>query len=286
MADTITVQQFFKKFPNDDACLDHLMELRYGEALECPKCLKYGKFSRITKMPAYQCAWCGHHIHPMAGTPFERTRTSLQKWFYAIFLFISSRHGVPAKELQRQLGVTYKCAWRIGHEIRKYMAHIDGDDNLSGHVEVDETYVGGKRPGKRGRGAAGKTIVMGMVERNGDIMTRVIPDVKAETLHRTVLDHVDTGSLLSTDELQGYKGLVKRGYRHGSCNHSEEQWVNGIHHTNTLEGFWSHFKCSVVGTHRSISGKHIAKYLGEYEFRFNLRRLGSRVMFDRLILAF
>ena len=286
MADTITVQQFFKKFPNDDACLDHLMELRYGESLECPKCLKFGKFSRISKMPAYQCAWCGHHIHPMAGTPFERTRTSLQKWFYAIFLFISSRHGVPAKELQRQLGVTYKCAWRIGHEIRKYMAHIDGDDNLSGHVEVDETYVGGKRPGKRGRGAAGKTIVMGMVERNGDIMTRVIPDVKAETLHRTVLDHVDTGSLLSTDELQGYKGLVKRGYRHGSCNHSEEQWVNGIHHTNTLEGFWSHFKCSVVGTHRSISGKHIAKYLGEYEFRFNLRRLGSRVMFDRLILAF
>ena len=124
-----TVTQFFKRFADDDSCLEHLMVIRYGESLDCPKCGRYGKFSRIRKVPAYQCAWCGHHIHPMVGTPFEGSHTPLQKWFYAMYLFTTSRHGVPAKELQRQLGVTYKTAWRMGHEIRKYMGEVDGDDS-------------------------------------------------------------------------------------------------------------------------------------------------------------
>ena len=119
MAKPLTIQQFFKKFPDDAACLDHLMKVRYGEILECPKCGKEGRFNRIKKMPAYSCSWCGHHIHPMVGTPFERSRTSLQKWFYAMYLFTTTRHGVPARELHRQLGVTLKTAWRMGHEIRK-----------------------------------------------------------------------------------------------------------------------------------------------------------------------
>lgn len=144
MAKQFTVTDFFKRFPDDDSCLNHLMSIRYGFELDCPKCSRHGKLSRIKKQPAYQCAWCGHHIHPMAGTSFERSRTPLQKWFYAMYLFTTSRHGVPAKELQRQLGVTYKCAWRMGHEIRKYMADTDGDPGPSGHVEIDETYVGGK----------------------------------------------------------------------------------------------------------------------------------------------
>lgn len=120
MAYTFTINDFFSRFKDDSSCLDHLMQVRYGESIDCPKCGKRGKFSRIKKLPAYQCAWCGHHIHPMSGTPFEHSRTPLQKWFYAMYLFTTSRHGVPAKELQRQLGVTYKCAWRMGHEIRKY----------------------------------------------------------------------------------------------------------------------------------------------------------------------
>ena len=131
MTKTFTVQDFFKRFPDDAACLDHLMKLRYGETLDCPKCGKHGHFTRIHKMPAYACPWCGNHIHPMAGTPFERSHTALQSWFYAMYLFTTTRHGVPAKELQRQLGVTYKTAWRMGHEIRKYMAEVDGDDGLS-----------------------------------------------------------------------------------------------------------------------------------------------------------
>ena len=132
MAKPPTVQEFFQKFPDDDTCLDHVMNTRYGNPLDCPKCGKHGKFHRLRKEPAYACQWCGHRIYPMVGTPFERTRTPLQKWFYAMYLFTTSRHGVPAKELQRQLGVTYKTAWRMGHEIRKYMGAVDGDGPLDG----------------------------------------------------------------------------------------------------------------------------------------------------------
>ena len=285
MAKIFTVTDFFKRFPDDDSCLNHLMKIRHGFELDCPKCSKHGKFSRIRKQPAFQCAWCGHHIHPMAGTPFHRSRTPLQKWFYAMYLFTSSRHGVPAKELQRQLGVTYKCAWRMGHEIRKYMAEIDGDDGLSGHVEVDETMIGGKRPGKRGRGAAGKTVVFGMLERKGDVMTRVVPDVKGRTLHPIIKDKIAKGSVISSDELATYKALGRKGYAHGTVKHGVEEWVRGIHHVNGLEGFWSQIKRSIRGTHIHVSKQHMSKYLGEFEYRYNMRG-NPEFMFSRLLLSF
>src|SRR3990167_8562651 len=183
MAKTPTIQGFFKQLSDDDACLEYLMKLRHGEALDCPKCGKHGKFHRIRRHPAYECAWCGYEIYPMVGTPFEDSHMPLQKWFYAMYLFTTSRYGVPAKELQRQLSVTYKTAWRMGHELRKYMAKVDGDWPLDGHVEADETMIGGKRSGgKRGRGAPGKTVVFGMLERDGDVMTRIVGDVKRKTL--------------------------------------------------------------------------------------------------------
>ena len=179
MKTSLTVKDFFKMFPDDNACLEHLMKTRFGKHLECPKCGKEGKYHRLAKLPAYSCQWCGHHIHPMAGTPFESSRTPLQKWFYAMYLFTTSRHGVPAKEIQRQLGVTYKCAWRMAKEIRKYMGEVDGNEPLKGHVEVDEALIGGRHHGEgRGFTTKGKTIVMGMVERNGDVITKVIPKVE------------------------------------------------------------------------------------------------------------
>jgi transposase len=289
MAETFSIQDFFKRFPDDDACLNHLMALRYGESLDCPKCGKHGRFARIKKMPAFACPWCGHHIHPMAGTPFEASRTSLQKWFYALYLFTTTRHGVPAKELQRQLGVTYKTAWRMAHEIRKYMGHVDGNGPLSGHVEADETYVGGK-PRKKGTSPKGrgtkKTIVFGMVERDGKLMTKVIPNASRKTIQPIIEMNVETGTVMSTDEWVAYDGLAKKGYVHNRVNHHSKEWSRGDTHVNTLEGFWGHFKSSIRGTHKSISRKHMMNYLMEFEFRFNLRRDVSGKMFDRLIVAF
>lgn len=288
----LTVTAFFERFPDDDTCLEHVMDLRFGSMRDCPGCRKATEFYKLSKRPAYSCKLCGYHIYPCAGTPFERTRTPLQLWFYAIYLFTTTRHGVPAKELQRQLGVTYKTAWRMGHEIRKFMSKVDGDDGLSGHVEMDETYVGGKGhyheipSGRPGEGSANKTAVFGMVQRGGDVLTRIVPNARGETLWPIIEQYVPKGTRISTDEMRTYTGLKARGYAHKSVRHSREQWVDGDTHVNTIEGFWSHFKNSMRGTHRSISRKHMAKYLGEFEFRFNLRRDSSSAMFDRLIQAF
>lgn len=120
----ITIKEFFKQFPDDETCLKHIFETRFGQGYECPKCKKAAKWYRIQSERAYSCQWCGNHLHPTAGTIFEDSRTSLQMWFYAIYLFTTTRNGVSAKELQRQLGVTYKCAWRMGHQIRKHMAAL------------------------------------------------------------------------------------------------------------------------------------------------------------------
>lgn len=288
MSKQISVIEFFQEFPDDDTCLEHLMNVRYGKEFECPKCKKDSKFHRVAKRPVFSCQYCGHQISPMAGTPFARSSTPLQKWFYALYLFTTTRHGVPAKELQRQLSVTYKTAWRMGHEIRKYMGKVDGDDGLSGHVEIDETYVGGKSD-QRGRPnpkTTNKTIVMGMVERGGKIMTKVVPDVKRSTLVPIITENVEKGSMLNTDELQSYWYIYKHGYKHQMVNHSQKEWTHGIHHTNTIESFWARLKLSIRGTHVHVSKKHMPKYLAEFEYRYNMRGANASLMFDQLLASF
>jgi len=287
MAKAFTVQDFFRRFPNDDTCLDHLMKIRHGKPLDCPRCSKHGQFSRIKKRPVYQCSWCGHQISPMQGTPFERSHTALQKWFYAMYLFTTSRHGVPAMELQRQLGVTYKTAWRIGHELRKYMAQVDGDPPLGGHVEADETYIGGRVKGeaKSPKKFYNKTAVFGMVQRGGHIQTDVVRNRSGRVLKPIIGRSVESGSTITTDTWGGYKDLHLAGYEHVTINHLDGEYVRGIHHTNTIENFWSLLKRSIRGTHTHVSAKHLPKYLGEFEFRYNMRKHPEK-MFTRLLLSF
>ena len=229
----IKLREFFKQFPNDEVCLEHLFNVRFGQGHECPKCKRSAKWSRIKAERAYSCQWCGHHIHPTAGTLFEGTRTPLQLWFYAIFLFTTTRHGVSGMELKRQLGVTYKCAYRMGQKIREHMAQVDGEIPLSGIVELDETMIGGKRPGPRGRGAEGKTFVFGMMERDGDVMTKVVPNVKKRTLQPIIRENVEEGSTVHTDELRSYSGLGKDGYQHNTVNHGAGEYVDGDSHVNS-----------------------------------------------------
>lgn len=278
-----TIQQFFKAFPSDEACLNHIMETRYGMESDCPHCKKFTRFSRVTSQRAFACQWCGWHTYPCVGTPFEDSRTSLQLWFYAIYLFTQTRSGVSAKELQRQLGVTYKCAWRIGHKVREHMGFVDGNPPLNGDIEVDETYVGGVRQGgKRGRGADGKTILFGMLDRDGDIMLKVVADTKGATLKGHIADNVEAGSTIHSDEYRPYNGLDKMGFEHKKCKHSIKQYsVNGSH-VNTLEGFWSRLKSSINGTHIHVSGKHLDKYAAEFEYRFNSRNQPGEMLLELL----
>lgn len=281
----LTIREFFKKFPDDETCLEHIFNIRFGQGHVCPKCEKKSNWYRIKAERAYSCQWCGHHLHPTADTLFEKSRTPLQLWFYAIYLFTTTRHGVSAKELERQLGVTYKTAWRMGHEIRKHMAEIDGEPTLSGHVEADETYVGGKREGKRGRGASGKTVVFGMAQRDGDVMTKVVPDSKTKTLEPIILENIKRGSTVHTDEWHAYKNLGSKGYDHNTVEHGAGEYSNGNCHVNTLEGYWSFLKNGIRSTHIHVSKKHLEKYAKEFEYRFNSRKNPSQ-MFPELISSF
>lgn len=285
-----SVRDFFAIFPNDDACLIRVMEVRYGLRHVCSKCGVESTFHKITGRRAFACAACGDHVYPCAGTIFQDSRTPLQTWFYAIYLFIATRHGVSGKELQRTLGVTYKTAWRIGQQIRDLMTKADGFEMLKGHVELDEAYVGGKRSGKRGRGAEGKTIVMGLKERGGKITTQVIENIKTDTLRKVVLETVEKGATVSTDELMSYGLLEGDGYKHGSVKHGAKEWAyydyrhDATHHTQHVESFWRLFKKSVASTHIHISAKHMDRYLGEFSFRSNYRQMRN-AMFDLLIAA-
>lgn len=290
MAAKFTVRNFFERFPDDAACLDHVMEVRYGMRHVCEACGVDATFHRITGRHAYACAHCGDHVYPCAGTVFQDSRTSLQLWFYAIYLFVTTRHGVSGKELQRQLGVTYKTAWRMGQQIRILMANAEGFAMLQGHVELDEAYVGGHRPGKRGRGAAGKTIVFGMKERDGRMTAEVIPNVKKVTLREATLRNVEPGSIVSTDELMSYGLLDADGYKHGQVKHGAKEFAyydyrhDATHHTNSVESFWGLFKKSIASTHIHVSAKYMDRYLGEFTFRPNHRTM-ENAMFDLLIGA-
>jgi transposase-like protein len=202
-----------------------------------------------------------------------------------MYLFTTTRHGVPAKELQRQLSVNYKTAWRMGHEIRKYLGLVDGDDKLSGHIEADEVYIGGKMKrakGRKGKVLANKVIVVGMVERGGKVMTKVVPDATTESLEQTLVANIEPGSRITTDEHKSYRYLALAGFKHGTVLHSREEYVRGDDHTNTIEGFWSLIQRAIKGTHVHVSRQHMAKYLSEFEFRWNLRK-SPEAMFPVLL---
>ena len=285
-----TFKQFQAEYPTDAACLDKIMQIQFGgTAFVCPACGVDTTFHRITKRRAYACKDCGHHIYPCVGTPFEKSRTLLTNWFFAMYLMTSTRHGVAAKELERQIGCTYKTAWRMAHELRKHMANADDKGPLSGHVEMDETYVGGKARGPgRGIGSGyagrGKTVVFGMLQREGTLRAGPIADANRATIVPIVLTNVQRGSTLSTDEANAYKTLAADGpYRHASVNHRAKEYVRDDVHVNGIEGFWGHFKKGIRGTNVQISGKHMWKYIAEFTYT---RASGPRVMFDRLVDAF
>lgn len=284
-----TIAQFFKRFPTEEACLNHLFDVRFGQGFECPRCERPSKWFRIKAERAYSCQWCGNHLHPTVGTPFEKTRTPLQLWFYAIFLFTTTRNGVAAKELQRQLGVTYKTAWRMADLIRKHMGDVDGDNLLGGAgevVEIDETLIGGSVEGKGSGYKGNKSVVIGMMERGGEVVTKVVTSRHREPMERLVLDNVHPGATVATDEFGSYRRLDALGFNHVTVQHKKGQYTTpnggGV---NSIEGFWAQLKRSINGTHIHVSRKHLWKYAKEAEYRFNRRNVPS-AMLDELLSTF
>ena len=275
-----TINNFLNQFPDDSACLEWLKNKRYPNGIYCEKCKKVTKHYRVKKRTCYACNFCGSHVYPMAGTILEKSTTSLRQWFYAIFLMANTRCGISAKQLQRELGVTYKTAWRMFKQIRSMM----NEDimNLLNEVEVDETYIGGKHKGKRGRGSENKSIVFGIAERNGKVFTKVIPNVQAKTLLSIIKDKVKSNSTIYTDELPSYDKILKMGYKHKRINHYKNIYVIGDVSTNTIEGFWSQIKRGIDGVHHSVSKKYLQDYINSYSFRWN-RRNDIKPMFFQIL---
>jgi transposase-like protein len=216
----------------------------------------------------------------MVGTIMEKSATPLKLWFYAMYLMASTRCGISAKQLERELGVTYKTAWRIFKQIRSMLT-----DNVvleGSSVEADETYIGGRRHGKRGRGAEGKTPVFGIAQRQGKVIAKVVPDVQANTLLPIIKERVLQKSIVYTDELPSYDRLPALGYKHKRIHHASKVYVMGDIHTNTIDGFWSLVKRGISGVNHAVSAKYLPNYLNEYAFRYN-RRDGEEPMFEAFL---
>jgi transposase len=262
-----TYKHFQELYPNDDVCLDKIFQDRYGDVKYCPKCAAETKFYRVKKRQCYACMHCGYQLHPLSGTIFRKTTTPLTDWFHAIYLISVAKNGISAKELERHLGVTYKTAWRMCKQIRLLMDQEN--TSLSGEIEVDETYIGGKR--RLAQKFDNKSIVFGMVERNGSAKAMHVKSSGARVLLKEIDKGIQPASNIFSDEWGAYKTLSKRGYTHTTVNHSKLEYVRGSAYTNTIEGFWGQLKRSISGTYHSVSPKYLQSYVNEFVFRYNLR---------------
>lgn len=255
-----------------DECRAILEELRWPDGVKCPRC-QSDKISSIRKRFQYDCDSCRYQFSVTAGTMFQDTHIPLPKWFAAIYLMMESKKGMSANQLKRTLKVGYQTAWFLCHRIRKAIEEAKVKPQLTGTVEVDETYVGGRYDSRRQRGPWEKQPVIGLLQRDGTFEARTIPTNSRKVLTTIVKDRVSPDATVMTDELPAYKSLGKT-YRHEAVNHKAEEWVRGDLreiHTNSVENAWSLFKRSIVGSFHQISRKHMDAYLDECEWRFNNR---------------
>ena len=263
----INLIQLIDRFDSDEDCRDYLEILRWPVGVQCPRC-QSESISRVLIRDQFDCNSCRYQFSVTSGTIFHDTHLPLRKWFIAIYLMIESKKGISANQLKRNLGVSYKTAWYLCHRIREALRR-DTDPLLKGIVEVDETFVGGKRKGVGSGSREGKTMVIGAVQRDGEIRLEIISNRGRRTLHKFIQGHVEKDSTVYTDDWPAYVGIVKD---HESVNHRLEEWVNGPVHTNSAESVWSLLKRSIVGAYHKVSVKHLDRYLDELEFRFNNRK--------------
>ncbi len=269
-----------KDFATDEKCLAYLEKMRWPDGVRCITC-GANKISRVTRESKsknkrttfYQCLekTCKQQFSPTAGTIFHDSHLPLHKWFMALALMVDAKKGMSALQLQRHLKIgSYRTAWYLFHRIRKAMEDNSGF-LLTGTVEVDETYIGGRYDKRRKRGRYEKTPVAGLVERGGKVRTMKIPTASKDILVGVVMDNVDRKAKLMTDESRSYKTLGTI-YEHKTVQHIALEYVRGNVHTNTIEGYWSLLKRGLIGSFHQVSVKHLDRYLSEFEYRYNNRK--------------
>lgn len=284
----MSLVELLERFPTDEACRQHLIQMRWPGGVKCPKC-QCDRVSELKGRKQWTCLGCRYRFSATAGTIFHKTHIRLRKWFMAIFIVLNAKKGVSSLQLRRELKISQECCWHMVHRIREAMRE-GSTDLFKGVVQMDEHYTGGRprkgsgKPSLRGRGT-NRPIVIGAVEKDsGKVRTAHVGDVKKETMlsfAETVIDHANTD--LHTDQLKSYNKLGELCRSHGVVDHSD--WFvspSGVH-TNGAENAWSLFARAVMGSFHRISRKHLHRYLSEFDARFNARKDDSGLFFDRIV---
>ncbi len=290
--------KFFDMFPDEQACRDFLEKHRWPNEITCPQCgiigkaYKYKNGKNAGKL--FKCAACRQQFTVRVGTIFEDSPITLRKWFLAIYLSTNNKKGVSSVQLGKYLKVRQATAWFILQRVRE-VERIGTFEKLTGAVEMDEAYIGGKDSNKHyskrlktltGKGAQGfgsknsKAPVVGMVERGGKLHAVATKDTGSRTLMTLARQHIDINATVYTDEHMPYRTLPKLGFKHKSVNHGVKEFVNGMANTNTAESFWSHLKRGINGVYHHVSAKHLQRYCDEYSYRWNTRTMTDGERFE------
>lgn len=267
---------------SEDEAREKLEKIRWPNGIYCPKCgsvkgawklkSKSGTKNKI-RPGVYKCKDCRKKFTVTVGTVFEDSHIPLNKWLAAVYLMNASKKGISAHQLHRMLDITYKAAWFMAHRIRFAMSEPALSRKLNGIVEADETYVGGKRRGKRGRGSENKTPVFALIERGGELRAQKVKNVTGKTLKQVMRENVEKEARIMTDGFLAYKGLDREYASHETVDHGIREYVRGDVHVNLAENWFSLLKRGVMGTFHHVSEKHLDRYVDEFQFRFNNRKV-------------
>ncbi len=276
-----TLLQMMAAFPDEQTAIDHFTAIRWKNGAFCPQCGSTRVY-HFSDQRTHKCGDCRKRFSIKVGTIFEDSKIPLRSWMFAIWLITSHKKGIASTQLAKDIGVTQKTAWFMTQRLRHAIRTKSFNRPLNGEVEADETFIGGKEKNKHAvdrkggkQGGAGKAIVMGLLERGGELRTGTIPNATKATVQKIVRDHVEPGTALMTDEHVAYSGLSDTYYHH-TVSHSAGEYVRHFTlHSNGIESVWALFKRQIVGTHHYLSPKHLNRYLSEMTWRFNRRAEGE-----------